>query len=84
LSEAGVDVLPAAGGGEVLGDSASRLEPKQARRREDSPAAVVERVAGRAASLTESSVSHSESRSGLPTAVSVILVIFMCAKSAKK
>jgi len=84
LSGAGVDVLPAGGGGEVAGDLAGRLEPERAGRREDSPAAVVERVAGREATLTVSSVSDSESRSCLLAAASVILVMFKCEKSSKK
>jgi len=74
LSGAGVDVLPAGGGGEVEGDLARRLEPERAGRREDSPAVVVERVAGREATLTVSSVSDSESRSCLLAAASVILI----------
>jgi len=46
LSGAGVDVLLARGGGEVEGDLAGLLEPERAGRRQDSPAAVVERIAG--------------------------------------
>ena len=84
LSGAGVDVIPAGGGGEVEGDLAGLLEPERAGRREDSPAAVVERVAGREATLTVSSVSDSESRSCLLAAVSAIFVMFRCEKSSKK
>jgi len=84
LSRAGVDVLPARGGGEVEGDLAGLLEPERAGRREDLAAAVVERVAAREATLTVSSVSDSESRSCLLAAVSAILVMFSGEKSSKK
>jgi len=84
LSAAGVDVLPAGGGGKDSGNLAGRLEPEQAGPRDDSPAAVVERVAGREATPTVSSVSDSESPSCLLAAVSVILVMFRCEKSSKK
>jgi len=53
----GVDNLPAGGGGEVEGDLAGLLEPQQGGYREDSPAAMVEPVAGSEATLTVSSVS---------------------------
>jgi len=55
------DVLPAGGGGEVEGHLAAGLEPERAGRGEDSPAAVVERVARGEATLTVSLVSDSES-----------------------
>jgi len=84
LSAAGVDVLPAGGGAKDSGNLAGRLEPEQAGRRDDSPAAVVERVAGREATRTVSSVCDSESPSCLLAAVSVILVMFRCEKSSKK
>jgi len=84
LSVAGVAVLLAGGGGEDSRDLAGRLEPESAGPQEDSHAAVVERRVGREATLTVSSVSHSESRSCLLAAVSVILVMFRCEKSSKK
>ena len=46
LSGAGVHVLPAGGGGDVEGHLAVLLEPERAGRREESRAALVERVAG--------------------------------------
>jgi len=84
LSGAGVDLLPAGGGGVVEGDLAGLLEPERAGRPEDSPAVVVERLGGREATLTVSSVSDSESRSCLLAAASVILVMFSGEKSSKK
>jgi len=50
-------MLLAAGGGEVEGDLTGLLDLQEAGRVEDSPAAVVERVVGREATLTVSSVS---------------------------
>jgi len=61
LSGAGVHVLPAGGRGEVEGDLAGLLEPERAGRPEDSPAVVVQRLGGREATLTVSSLSDSES-----------------------
>jgi len=84
LSGAGVDVLPAGGGGEVEGDLAGLLEPERAGRPEDSPAVVVERLGGQEATLTVSSVSDPESRSCQLAAVSAILVLFSGEKSSKK
>ena len=84
LSGAGGDVLPAGGGGEVEGDLAGLLEPERAGQPEDSPAVVVERLEGRQATLTVSSVSDSESRSCQLAAASIILVMFRCEKSSKK
>jgi len=46
LSGKGVDILPAGGRGKVEGDLASRLNPAQAGRWEDSTAAGVERIGG--------------------------------------
>jgi len=84
FSGAGVDVLPAGGGGEVSGDWAGRLEPEHGGQLEDSPAVVVERLGVREAILTVSSVSDSESPSCLLAAVSGILVMFTGEKSSKK
>jgi len=86
LSAARVHVLRAGGAGEDSGDLARRLEQEWAGRREDLPAAVVERIAGREATLTASSVSDSESRSCLPVlaTVSVIFVMFRCEKCSNK
>jgi len=82
LSGAEVDVLPAGGGGKVEGEMAGLLKPERAGRPEDSPAVVVERLGGREATLTMSSVSDSESRCCLLAAASVILVMFRCEKSS--
>jgi len=81
---AGVDVLPAGGGGEVEGNLAGRLKSEQAGRQDDVPAAMVGCVAGREATLIVSSVSDSVSRSCLLAAVSVILVMFRCEKPPQK
>jgi len=83
LSGAGVEVLAAGAGGEDSGDLSGHLEPERAGRREDSPVAVVARVAGPEATLTVSSDSDSVLRSCLLAAVSISLVMFRCEKSLK-
>jgi len=83
LSGARVEVLLARAGGEYSGDLAGHLEPERAGRQEDSPVAVVERVAGPKATITVSSDSDSVLRSCLLAAVSVSLVMFKCEKSSK-